>query len=64
MDVEVGHKSEASRFVRPLVLKNNAVLNLAKVLEVGSELVDFEVMRQATDEHFSQLSIDQVAAHK
>ncbi len=36
-DVAVSDEAEATRFVRPLVLQDDAVLNLTKVLEVFLE---------------------------
>ena len=59
-DVFVGHKAEATRLLRPLVLQDDAVFNLPEVQKVVLEGRLLEVVRQTTNENFPQLGVDLV----
>eukprot|EP00353_Schmidingerella_taraikaensis_P014755 CAMPEP_0185575842 /NCGR_PEP_ID=MMETSP0434-20130131/6918_1 /TAXON_ID=626734 ORGANISM="Favella taraikaensis, Strain Fe Narragansett Bay" /NCGR_SAMPLE_ID=MMETSP0434 /ASSEMBLY_ACC=CAM_ASM_000379 /LENGTH=222 /DNA_ID=CAMNT_0028192833 /DNA_START=1614 /DNA_END=2283 /DNA_ORIENTATION=- len=60
-NVAIGHEAETTRLIRPLVLQNDAVLDLAKVSKVAPKVNELEVVREPTDEDFAQLRVNLIA---
>ena len=61
-DVAVGHEAKAARLLRPFVLEDDAVFNVAEVFEVLLKTAQLEIVRQPADEDFAELRIDLFAA--
>jgi len=60
-NVAIGHEAETTRLIRPLVLQNDAVLDLAKVSKVAPKVDELQVVREPTDEDFAQLRVNLIA---